>query len=265
MIAAAAGRANRSDALGRLLDLAGSAVALIALSPLLVALAIGVRLTLGSPVLFRQLRAGRHGVSFTIVKFRTMEMRDATCCGEPATCRGLQMATGTRMSRIAATMRRTGLDELPQLINILRGDMAFIGPRPLLVRYLPRYTIEQRRRHDVRPGITGWAQVKGRTDLSWPERLALDVWYVDHRSRTLDLQIARRTVRATIGGSGYSQVGSDTGLEFLGSGVPGGICPATELPLSTVRPGGNPVPLSGLQAGVDGTPRSASDSTSGAR
>lgn len=251
---------NQSDALGRLLDLYGSATALIVLSPLLAVVAFGVRLSLGSPVLFRQVRAGQNGVPFTILKFRTMDMRDATCCGDPANCRGLQMATGLRMSRFAATVRRTGLDELPQLVNILRGEMSFIGPRPLLVRYLPRYTSEQRRRHEVRPGITGWAQVKGRTDLSWTERLALDVWYADHRSRTLDLAIARRTVGATIHGSGYSQLGSG---EFLGTGVPDGICPATELPLSTVRPGGSL--LLGVQSAVDGTSATNSSATSGAR
>ncbi len=241
-------RVNRSDTLGRMLDLCGSAVAVIVLSPLLAAVAIAVRLKLGSPVLFRQARVGRSGVPFTILKFRTMEMRDATCCLDPANCRGLQAPTGFRMSRFAATIRRAGLDELPQLINIMRGEMSFIGPRPLLVRYLPRYTSEQRRRHEVRPGITGWAQVNGRTDLSWTERLVLDVWYVAHRSRTLDLEIARRTVGAAIHGSGYSLVGSD---EFLGTGVPEGVCPATELPLLTTRSGGNAVPTSGIQSAFD--------------
>jgi len=230
-------RLNRSDKLGRLLDIYGSALGLIVLSPLLALVAAGVRLSLGSPILFRQIRAGHRGVPFTILKFRTMEMRDANCCNDPANCRGLQMATGVRMSPFAAAIRRTGLDELPQLINILRGEMSFIGPRPLLVRYLPRYTSEQRRRHEVRPGITGWAQVKGRTDLSWTERLALDVWYVDHRSRTLDLEIALRTVGATLQGSGYSQVGSH---EFLGTGVGHEICPATDLPMATVRRSGGP-------------------------
>jgi hypothetical protein len=175
------------------------------------------------------------------------------------------MASGLSMSRFASTIRRTGLDELPQLVNILRGEMSFIGPRPLLVRYLARYTPEQRRRHAVRPGITGWAQVKGRTDLSWDDRLALDVWYVDHRSRTFDIDIARRTVGATIHGSGFSQVGSETGPEFLGGGVADGLCPATELPLSTVRPGGVAVPLAGVQSAVDGPAGSASGATSGAR
>ena len=225
-------RLDRSPALGRLLDICGSVAGLALMSPVLLVVAAGVRLTLGSPVIFRQVRAGRNGRLFTILKFRTMEMRDAACCEDPQRCRGLQMAAGVRMSRFAAVIRRVGLDELPQLVNILRGDMSFIGPRPLLPRYLGRYTAEQARRHDVRPGITGWAQVKGRTDLEWNERLALDVWYVDHASRRLDVEIARLTFRAAILGSGYSQVGSDTGLEFLGTGVAEGMCPATGLPVA---------------------------------
>ena len=265
MIRRIARRVNRSDTLGRALDIVGSAVLLVLLSPVLAIVAIGVKLTLGSPVLFKQVRAGRNGRPFTILKFRTMEMRDSTCCGDPADCRGIQMATGLSMSRFATMTRRTGLDELPQLVNILRGEMSFIGPRPLLVRYLARYTPDQRRRHDVRPGITGWAQVKGRTDLSWDERLELDVWYVDHRSRTLDVEIARRTVGATIHGSGYSQVGTHTGPEFLGKGVADGICPATELPMATVRPGGIPVPLAGVQSAVEATGSTRSGAASGAR
>ena len=118
------------------------------------------------------------------------------------------------------------------LIPSLRGEMSFIGPRPLMVRYIPRYTAEQRRRHSVLPGISGWAQVNGRTDLSWSDRLTLDVWYVDHQSLWLDLRILWRTFRASAEGSGYSQSGSDTGPEFLGTGLPPGICPVTELPLA---------------------------------
>ena len=142
------------------------------------------------------------------------------------------MAPGATIPRFARFVRRTGLDELPQLINILRGEMSFIGPRPLMVRYIPRYTAEQRRRHSVLPGISGWAQVNGRTDLSWSDRLTLDVWYVDHQSLWLDLRILWRTFRASAEGSGYSQSGSDTGPEFLGTGLPPGICPVTELPLA---------------------------------
>ena len=202
------------------------------LSPIIAAIALGIRLSMGAPVVFRQVRAGRDGVPFTILKFRTMEMRAAFCCGRPEACRGIQMAPGATISRFARFVRRTGLDELPQLINILRGEMSFIGPRPLMLRYIPRYTAEQRRRHSVLPGISGWAQVNGRTDLSWTDRLVLDVWYVDHQSLWLDLTILWRTFRASAEGSGYSQSGSDTGPEFLGTGLPPGICPVTELPLA---------------------------------
>ena len=224
---------NRFHAAAKILfDRIGAAIALLALSPILAAIALGIRLTMGTPIVFRQERAGLDGVPFTILKFRTMEMRAASCCGRPETCRGIQMAPGATISRFARFVRRTGLDELPQLINILRGEMSFIGPRPLMVRYIPRYTAEQRRRHSVLPGISGWAQVNGRTDLSWSDRLTLDVWYVDHQSLWLDLRILWRTFRASAEGSGYSQSGSDTGPEFLGTGLPPGICPVTELPLA---------------------------------
>ena len=227
-----------------LFDRLGAAVALVVLSPLIGATALGIRLSMGGPVVFRQVRAGRNGVPFTILKFRTMEMRAASCCGRPETCRGIQMAPGTTIPRFVGFVRRTGLDELPQLINIVRGEMSFIGPRPLLVRYIPRYTAEQRRRLLVRPGISGWAQVNGRTDLSWSDRLALDVWYVDHESLWLDLRILWRTLLASAEGSGYSQSGSDTGPEFLGTGLPPEICPVTELPLAPA-----PTSMSGKRAG----------------
>jgi sugar transferase EpsL len=223
---------NRVLALTKaLLDRLGAAIALVMLAPIIGATALGIRLSMGAPILFRQVRAGRNGIPFTILKFRTMEMRASSCCGRPETCRGIQMAPGTTIPRFVRFVRRTGLDELPQLVNILRGEMSFIGPRPLLVRYLPRYTGEQRRRHLVRPGISGWAQINGRTDLSWSDRFALDVWYVEHQSLWLDLRILWRTLRASAEGSGYSQSGSDTGPEFLGTGLPPGICPVTELPL----------------------------------
>ena len=220
------------DVLKRAIDLALAAVALVVLAPVMAGVALVVRRDLGRPILFRQVRTGRSGRPFTILKFRTMEMRDARCCLDPAACRGLQMPPETTMTPRAAKLRRTGLDELPQIINILRGEMSFVGPRPLLPRYVPRYTTEQRRRHEVRPGITGWAQVNGRTDLDWDARLALDVWYVDHRSLIVDARILAATIRTTSSGAGFSQSGSDTGLEFLGTGVPAGTCPATELPLA---------------------------------
>ena len=172
----------------------GAAIALLVLSPVLAAIALGIRFTMGTPIVFRQVRAGRHGMPFTILRFRTMEMRDASCCRCPNACRGIQMGPGASIPRFVAFVRRTGLDELPQLVNILRGEMSFIGPRPLMVRYIPRYTADQRRRHSVLPGISGWAQVNGRTDLSWDARLALDVWYVDKQSFGLDLRILWRNV-----------------------------------------------------------------------
>jgi len=194
---------NRVRAFTKILfDRVGAAVGLVVLSPIVGATALGIRLSMGAPVLFRQVRAGRDGKPFTILKFRTMQMRTASCCGRPQICCGIQMAPGTTIPRFARLARRTGLDELPQLINILRGEMSFVGPRPLLVRYIARYTDEQRRRHSVRPGISGWAQVNGRTDLAWSDRLALDVWYVDHQSLRLDLQILWRTVRASAAGAG---------------------------------------------------------------
>ena len=247
MIRAALRRLDRSDALARVIDIVGALLGIVLLSPILVLVGVGVRRSLGRPILFRQVRAGRDGRPFTMLKFRTMEMGRSTCCCTPDRCRGVQMAPGVAMPRFAQFIRRAGLDELPQLDNVLRGEMSFVGPRPLLPRYIPRYTAEQRRRHDVRPGITGWAQVNGRTDLSWDERLALDVWYVAARARSLDIEIVKRTIGAAVHGEGFSQSGSDTGLEFLGTGVPPGLCPATELPMNEVCPDGAPRPLDPAQ------------------
>ncbi len=206
-------------------------IAIIVLSPVLLGVSGVIWRDADRPILFRQVRAGRGGTPFTIIKFRTMDMREARCCLDPGACIGIQMSPGRQMSRRVETLRLTGLDELPQIVNVLRGQMSFVGPRPLLPRYVARYGAHQRRRLDVRPGISGWAQVNGRTDLSWAEKLALDVWYVEHRSLALDARIAARTVRAALSGAGYSQSGSDTGAEYLGSGVAPGICPATELPM----------------------------------
>jgi lipopolysaccharide/colanic/teichoic acid biosynthesis glycosyltransferase len=217
------------DFVKRPVDLLLSAGLLIILAPVMAGIALGIRRSIGGPVLFRQQRAGRAGASFTLIKFRTMDMRDARCCEMPERCIGLQFAPGTTMSRFSAMLRRTGLDELPQLINIIRGEMSFVGPRPLLERYVGRYTAQQRRRLEVLPGITGLAQVNGRTDLSWDERLDLDIWYVDHRSPGLDATILWRTVHASKSGAGFSQSGSETGLEFLGVGVEPGHCPVTGL------------------------------------
>ena len=224
----------------RLLDAALAALLLVVLSPLIAAVAVAIRLTTGSPVLFSQRRVGRGGAPFTILKFRTMAMDDARCCLDPQACIGLQFPPGIRMHPFSELLRRTGIDEVPQLVNVLRGQMSFVGPRPLLERYTPRYTEDQRRRLQVRPGITGWAQVNGRTDLSWDDRLALDTWYVDHRSLRLDLRILWRTVFASAAGTGFSQAGSNTGFEFLGTGVPPGLCPVTGLPVTPVTPAAKP-------------------------
>jgi len=220
----------------RILEVVAATVAFVLLLPVMALIAIAIRVVAGGPVLFRQRRAGRWGRPFTIWKFRTMDMRDARCCGDPERCIGLQMAPGTPVPRLFEGLRRSGLDELPQLVNVIAGHMSVVGPRPLMLRYTDRYTKEQRRRLDVRPGITGWAQVSGRTDLEWDARLALDVWYVAHRSVRLDLEILARTVRVAVLGSGFSQSGSHTGYEFQGIRPRDGRCPAAdEPPVSTER------------------------------
>ena len=185
------------------MDRAGAALGLLACLPLLAALALLVRATLGRPVLFRQRRPGLHGRPFALVKFRTM--REGA--GPDA----------ERLTALGRFLRSTSLDELPELWNVLRGDMSLVGPRPLLMHYLERYTPEQRRRQEVKPGITGWAQVNGRNALTWEERFALDVWYVDHWSLSLDLRILARTVRATLARRGISAPGSATMPEYGGS------------------------------------------------
>ncbi|MCB1017916.1 MAG: sugar transferase, partial [Acidimicrobiales bacterium] len=183
--------------LKRTLDVVVSAVVLLVAALPMAAIAVAIRLTMGRPVLFRQPRPGRDEAIFTLCKFRTMR---APRPGEDA------LATDAeRLTRLGQWLRRTSLDELPTLWNVLRGDMSLVGPRPLLEAYLPRYSAEQRRRHEVRPGVTGLAQVQGRNDLSWEEQFALDVWYVDHRSFTLDLAVLGRTLFAVVSGTGVSQ------------------------------------------------------------
>lgn len=192
----------------RTLDVVVSAVVLAVAALPMAAIALAVRLTMGAPVLFRQQRPGRDEVPFTLLKFRTM--RDLRP-GEDA------LATDAeRLTRLGRALRRTSLDELPTLWNVLRGDMSLVGPRPLLMAYLPRYSPEQRRRHEVKPGVTGLAQVEGRNDLAWDEQFALDVFYVDHRSFALDVTILGRTLRAVLSGTGVSQEGRATRDEFLG-------------------------------------------------
>jgi lipopolysaccharide/colanic/teichoic acid biosynthesis glycosyltransferase len=193
----------------RALDLVVAGLGLLFLAPLLLLLAFAVRLALGSPVLFRQERPGLHGRPFTLVKFRTM--KDAT---RPD---GSVLPDGERLTRFGRFLRATSLDELPELWNVLRGEMSLVGPRPLLMRYLPRYTAEQARRHEVRPGITGWSQVNGRNATSWEERLAMDAWYVDNRSLRLDLLILGRTLRQVLVRDGISYPGAATMPEFMGT------------------------------------------------
>ena len=169
----------------RLIDLTGASILSVLLSPVLAGLALAIRLSMGRPILFRQQRPGYKGEPFEVYKFRTMS--DAVDSdGEP-------LPDDERLTKVGVFMRQLSLDELPQLWNILRGDMSFIGPRPLLMEFLKWYTPEQMRRHDVKPGVTGWAQVQGRHDIPFSKRLALDVWYVDNRSMRLDLRIVGLT------------------------------------------------------------------------
>ncbi len=178
--------------------------------PVLLLTALAVRLFIGSPVLFRQPRPGLGGQVFTLRKFRSMtDERDAS---------GALLPDAERLTRFGRLLRASSLDELPSLLNVLRGEMSLVGPRPLLVDYLSLYTPEQARRHDVRPGLTGWAQVRGRNDLSWDDRLALDIWYVDHRSLRLDIRILFLTVGRVLGRKGVSAPGSATMTRFEGPG-----------------------------------------------
>jgi lipopolysaccharide/colanic/teichoic acid biosynthesis glycosyltransferase len=187
----------------RLLDLALVLPGLALLSPLLLAVALAVRLKLGPGVLFCQERPGLHGRPFRILKFRTMLPGPGP--------------DAERLTAFGRFLRSTSLDELPELFNVLTGDMSLVGPRPLLLQYLPRYTPQQARRHEVLPGITGWAQVNGRNALTWEQKFALDVWYVDHRSLALDLAILWRTLRAVLRREGISAAGEATMPEFRGS------------------------------------------------
>ena len=193
----------------RLLDVVGSAAALAVLSPLLLVLGGLVRVLLGSPILFRQARAGQYGQPFAICKFRTMtDARDEA---------GRLLPDEVRLTAFGRFLRSTSLDELPELWNVLKGEMSLVGPRPLLADYLPLYSPEQVRRHDVRPGITGWAQVKGRNALTWEEKFRLDVWYVDGISLRLDLKILFLTLWQIVKREGINEPGQATAQRFTGS------------------------------------------------
>jgi sugar transferase EpsL len=193
--------------MNRAFDLLVAVMALLLLSPLFAVVALSVRLTMGSPILFRQVRPGLNGKPFTVLKFRTMG---------PEPDRG-EASDAERLTPLGKALRRTSLDELPELINVLRGEMNLVGPRPLLMDYLPLYNPEQARRHEVRPGITGWAQVNGRNAITWEEKFRLDVWYVDHRSALLDLRILWMTVANVIGAKGISHPGHATMERFRGT------------------------------------------------
>ena len=192
----------------RAMDLALTVPALIVLSPVFALVALAVRASLGSPVIFKQRRPGMHERPFTLYKFRTMrDARDA---------QGALLPDSRRLTRLGAFLRATSLDELPELVNVLRGDMSLVGPRPLLMEYLPLYSPEQRRRHDVRPGVTGLAQVNGRNALTWREKFALDIEYVDHISVGLDLRILLLTIGSVVRSEGISHSGHVTMQPFRG-------------------------------------------------
>lgn len=192
----------------RLFDLVAATVALILCVPLLLVIAITVRVFLGRAIIFRQQRPGRYGRPFVILKFRTMtDARDS---------RGVLREDAERLTGFGRFLRSTSLDELPELVNVLRGDMSLVGPRPLLMQYLEHYTPEQSRRHEVRPGITGWAQVNGRNAGTWKQRFEQDVWYVDNVSLALDLRILGLTLKKVIAREGISAAGHATIAPFSG-------------------------------------------------
>lgn len=194
----------------RIVDVVIAAVTLVLLSPLLAIIGMTIRLSMGSPVLFCQLRAGFLGRPFRLVKFRTMTNN---CDSQ-----GHLLSDSERLTRAGRFLRRFSLDELPQLWNVLVGDLSLVGPRPLLAEYLPRYSVQQARRHEAKPGITGWAQVNGRNNVGWEERFELDVWYVDHWSFALDARILGLTLYKILTGEGIAHEGHVTMEEFLGNG-----------------------------------------------
>lgn len=200
------------DSVKRATDLVVGAIAAVVAAPVLALAAILIRLTMGRPVLFRDERAGRGGEPFSLVKLRTMRAPDPAGSGPEH--------DAARLTRVGRVLRAGSLDELPAIWNVLRGDMSLVGPRPLPTRYLPRYTPEQARRHEVRPGITGWAQVNGRNAIGWDQKFALDVWYVDNRSAPLDLRILARTAVAVLRREGISHGGHATMPEFGGPASP---------------------------------------------
>ncbi|MFG6178947.1 sugar transferase [Halomonas sp. THAF12] len=193
----------------RVFDVVVALFVSVLLLPVFVCVALLVALRLGRPVFFRQQRPGLHGRPYEIIKFRTMRYA--------VDARGRPLPDEQRMTRLGTWLRGSSLDELPELWNVIRGEMSLVGPRPLMMEYLPRYSAEQYRRHDVLPGITGWAQVNGRNSLSWQKKFELDVWYVDHHTLRLDLYILMLTVRKVLSRDGVSAEGHVTVDEFYGN------------------------------------------------
>lgn len=194
----------------RLFDVFGATIGLVLFAPILVYFAFRIRAEMGSPVLFRQTRPGLHGKPFNMIKFRTMrDTADAT---------GKLLTDAERLTPLGSFLRGFSLDELPELWNVLKGDMSLVGPRPLLMDYLPLYSAEQSRRHNVQPGVTGWAQVNGRNAIGWDQKLALDIWYVENQSLALDARILWLTVSKVIKRDGISAEGEATMSRFTGEG-----------------------------------------------
>lgn len=192
----------------RLFDIVVSSIALVIFSPIIVLVAWKIRQNLGSPVIFRQTRPGLNGKPFEMVKFRTMK--------DALDANGNPLPDSERMTSFGDKLRNSSLDELPELWNVLKGEMSLVGPRPLLMQYLPLYSPEQARRHEVRPGVTGWAQINGRNAISWEEKFKLDVWYVDNRSFGLDIKILLLTVKKVFVKEGISSEGHVTTEPFTG-------------------------------------------------
>lgn len=193
----------------RVVDLTGATVGLMLAAPLMLAAAAAVRMAIGPPVIFRQVRPGRGGRPFVLYKFRTMtDARDEA---------GRLLPDAERMTLIGGWLRRSSMDELPQLLNVMKGDLSIVGPRPLLTAYLPLYNERQQKRHDVRPGITGWAQVNGRNTLPWQDRLEMDAWYVENQSLWLDAKIVLMTMVKVLKRDGISQDGESTVQPFMGN------------------------------------------------
>lgn len=193
----------------RSIDVSGSIIGLLLFSPIIAVTALLVRLLIGSPIIFKQQRPGLHGRPFFMYKFRTMtDERDA---------KGELLPDKERVTSLGKAIRKLSIDELPQLWNVLKGDMSFVGPRPLLMEYLPLYNERQAKRHEVRPGITGWAQVNGRNSISWQEKFELDVWYVENHSLFLDLKVIWLTLLMVVKSEGINEAGQATATRFYGN------------------------------------------------